>query len=186
MTKICQGQKRCPQNDNTITEYGVISKIIDIKLVNENEGILQISLKLLTGSHIGRVVIDRVSYLENRSLSWKYFAIRDAVGCPYNINEAEEIDIDEILLNKNVVLNLSSYAYESKGVEYKGQKINYVYTPEALEKLKDFNLYEQNKDQVQDYNDSGEFDPIFLDENKSKDPNFGPFSDEWIARIKKV
>lgn len=120
-------------------QYGVIiannvkAKITDIELSDINEGILSITLNIIDERYKGKILKDKVSYHRNHRLTWKYLSIRESAGVPYSIDEPSRIDIDELLLNKVVTMNLSSWQnYTRSGQVYDCQKINYVNAPTRL------------------------------------------------------
>ena len=120
------------QGKHTITEFkpiiedGVIAEIEEIELLTFEEGQVKIKFLLLSGQHKPKCVYDKINYLPNTILTWKYYALREAIGCPYSRDEDSMIDLQELFLYKKLYLNLSSYSYYDR-LEHKhlGQKISY-------------------------------------------------------------
>lgn len=114
-------------NNGPIVAKNVKAIIDNISLIDEYNGILGITLKITDERYTGRVIMDKVSYIDGNSLNWKYFNIRESAGVPYNASEPRNIDIEELLLNKTVTMNLSTFDGMSRnGARFTGQKINYV------------------------------------------------------------
>lgn len=114
-------------NNGPIVANNVKAIIDNISLIDENNGILGITLKITDERYAGRVIMDKVSYIDGHRINWKYFSIRESAGVPYNASEPRNIDIEELLLNKEVTMNLSTYDRISNyGNKSLGQKINYV------------------------------------------------------------
>lgn len=110
-----------------IEEKGVNAKIIDINLSNQNSEHLEITLQLLNGNNVGKIVKDKVSHVPNNSLTWKYFSLLKALNFDIsNMESYDNIDLDELVKNKTVKINLSVYAKEVNGEIKKYQKINYA------------------------------------------------------------
>lgn len=70
------------QGKHTITEFkpiiedGVIAEIEEIELLTFEEGQVKIKFLLLSGQHKGKCVYDKINYLPNTTLTWKYYAFK--------------------------------------------------------------------------------------------------------------
>ncbi len=145
-----------------IEEKGVIAQIMALKLADAVKfpNTLEITFKLLTGSHVGRKVWDRVNYDPNSDFSWKYRALRKFANCPYHEGESETIDIESLLLNRAVCIDLSITTSDGK----KYQRVAYApmpeqaYTPEENEDELPFTMGDVNTE-------TGEYTPPDLTEN---------------------
>lgn len=152
------------ENQNTfgvIIDNNVKGKIDNIELIDLDEGILAITIKVTDPRYKGRILKDKVSYHSNTSLTWKYLNIRESAGVPYDDDEPERIDIDDLLLNKEVTMNLSTFNGVSKtGKNFKGQKICYVAN-------KNQNLIVSNHMEDYDFEENG-YEDVFSDEALAK------------------
>lgn len=114
-------------NKEIINENCVEARIENLVISQFNfDGNIKVELKLLSGSHKGTILTDKVNCLPNNSTTWKYLELRKSVGVPYSDDEDECLDIDLLLKGKHVGLNLSSYSYSTANVTFEGQKINYI------------------------------------------------------------
>ncbi len=161
--------------NGVIIENNVKAKITNIELTDIVEGILTITLNIIDERYKGRILKDKVSYQRNHNLAWKYLNIRESAGVPYSIDESDWIDIDDLLLNKEVTMNLSSFdGISRKGNAFLGQRINYVTNPKHLSIANDINNYSIEDD----------IDSVFVDDFVEKDKhnqNETPFN-----KIRKV
>lgn len=113
-----------------IIKKGVFAKISKLSMHDSWDDTLVVEMDILDEDLKGRKVFDNVSF--TGEYSWKYRALRRAVGVPYSEDEGVSIDIEKLLLNKKVKLNLSERKADD-GNEY--QKIAYVAKPTAHEEV---------------------------------------------------
>ncbi len=157
-------------SNGIIIENNVLAEIINLELVDCFGGIIEVSLKLLSGEGIGKIVKDKVCFLRNDKLTWKYFDLRESAFCPYDKDESERIDIDELLLNKRVEVNLDAWeGVTMNGRNYTKQKVNYVLP--SRQKHKD----------IKSYNDSIVYD-LIGDNVVESDINQNPFGREDLLK----
>lgn len=105
------------------------------------EEFLRFTFKIIGGEHNGKFVFDSIPYNPSSNLAWKYTNLRASAGVPYNSNESTSIDIEALLLNRVVLVDLSSRDYTSKdGVKKQAQNVKYkpvdpvkTYSPAAYE-----------------------------------------------------
>ena len=88
-------------------------------------GILEVCFRILTGPNKNRLVFDRVTYDAKDKMSYKYRQLRAACGVPYSSDEPEQIDIEDLLLNRPLVADLGIREYDKDGQTRKAQSIKY-------------------------------------------------------------
>ena len=138
----------------------VVAKIKKIEIIKEDEGLFTITFRLLSGEHKGNDVVDKVSSMAtNRSYGWKYPLLKSILGI--SNSEKDYVDLDDMFLNKLILLKLSAFDCESRnGVPYQLQKINYKRDFEH--KLDNFVVdLETEYKEVRDLDD---FSDIFVDD----------------------
>ena len=171
MNIINQGKLDPNKSSNEIiVENNVLAEIIKIDIIDCFTGILEVSLKLLSGEGTGKIIKDKVCYLRNEKLTWKYLDLRESAFCPYYKDESERIDIDELLLNKRVEVNLDFWeGVTTNGRKYKRQKVNYVLP------------YKQKHKDIETFNDLIVYD--LVDSNViESDINQDPFSRDELVK----
>ena len=114
--------------NNVITEDNVIAKITNIDIIDADESLFKLTFKLLSGAHRGQNITDRVSCSEqNKSFGWKCPVLLNVLRLPCS-NEDDEINLDELLLNKKILLKLTPYeCTTNNGTNYNIQKVNYKF-----------------------------------------------------------
>lgn len=82
--------------------------IEEIALAKNKDGAITIKFRVLNGANKDKHFWDTVEYKADSQFAWKYKALRRAAGVPYQKGEPEKIDIENLLLNKAVLVDLSS------------------------------------------------------------------------------
>jgi len=122
---INQGQQDTSKdNYSPIVEKDVLAEIVEIKLAPKDVTKLEITFKILTGTHKDEKFWDRIGYTATDDFSWKYRQLRKAAGCPYVQGENPNIDIEAMLLHKAVVVDLSEQVDKTDATK-KYQRTNY-------------------------------------------------------------
>lgn len=109
MSLIINQGKHDISKDNQFTpivENDVLAQITEIKLSDKTDA-LDITFRLLDGKHKGRNIWDTVYFNPTSPMAWKYRTLRRCAGSPYVEGEANNIDIEALLLNKAVKMDLS-------------------------------------------------------------------------------
>ncbi len=113
--------------DEIITEDNVVAKITRVEILNKDDGLFRVHFKLLNGEHKFAVVYDDMRCDENKLYGFKFKPLLRGIGATQNITQSS-IELEELLLNKKVILNLSVYEKTTeRGTTYKRQKVNYHY-----------------------------------------------------------
>ncbi len=113
-----------------IVAQDVLVQITSLKLVDNVDNTLTIKMQVLEGPFKNRFVDDRVSFDPANTLSWRYRAVRKAVGVPYKESEPLSIDIEQIFLNKALRVDLNIRKGKDKAGNPKDyQAINYKSMP---------------------------------------------------------
>jgi len=109
-----------------ITAANVLVQITALSLVDNTPNTLSIKMQVLEGQYKNRLIDDRVSFDPTSPLSWRYRAVRKAVGVPYKESEPTSIDIESIFLKKALRVDLSVRKGKDKEGNAKDyQAINY-------------------------------------------------------------
>jgi len=116
-------------NFDVIEEMGVLAKIIEVKEHKTKSDTFVVTFRLLNGKNANRLVWDNIEYNPNSNWVWKYQSLRRAAGCPYSKDEGTNIDIEKLLIDKAVILDLTS-SIDKQDSTKKWQRINYK-KPEA-------------------------------------------------------
>jgi hypothetical protein len=114
-----------------ITAANVLVQIVSLSLVDNTPNTLSIKMQVLEGQYKNRFVDDRVSFDPTSALSWRYRAVRKAVGVPYKESEPAAIDIESIFLKKALRVDLNV----RKGKDKEGNPKDYQainYKPMAI------------------------------------------------------
>lgn len=109
MSLIINQGKHDTSKDNQfipIEENDVLAQIIKIALSDKTDA-LDITFKLLDGKHKGRPIYDTIYFNPTSPMAWKYRTLRRCAGVPYTEGEANNIDIEALLINKAVKMDLS-------------------------------------------------------------------------------
>ena len=106
---INQGKHDTTQDNkfNPITEANVHAQILELKLSKLRTDAIDITFRLLDGQHKGRFIFDTIEFNPTSTRAWKYRALRRCAGVPYVEGEANNVDIEALLLNKAVLVDLS-------------------------------------------------------------------------------
>lgn len=91
-----------------ITEKNVMMVIKKITTSSRLENSIDVTFQILNGKNKNRYIFDTVTYDPNSNWAWKYRALRKAAGVPYSKGESKKIDIEDLLLNKAVLADLST------------------------------------------------------------------------------
>lgn len=85
-----------------------LAQIIKLEMDPDWENTIKVTLKIIgeDSKFKNRLLWDRVSF--SGEFSWKYRNLRKAAGVPYAENEAPNIDIEALLLNKAVHVELTA------------------------------------------------------------------------------
>lgn len=175
---INQGRQDTSKDNMVIVAKGVQGVIESIRLSERFSGAIDIRIRILAGPYANRVVFDSVTYDPNSEFSWKYRALRKAVGKPYSPQENPQIDIEAILLNQAIMMDLSERNgfQQVKYLERKAQPQQGVRTPMTRPQAQTY------VPPVQNQNDADWGQPVYGDEDFShlginlNDPNGTP---EW-------
>lgn len=109
-----------------ITAQNVLVQIVSLSLVDNVPNTLQIKMQVIEGQYKNRFVDDRISFDPTSPLSWRYRAVRKAVGVPYKETEPVAIDVEAIFLKKALRVDLSVRKGKDKEGNPKDyQAINY-------------------------------------------------------------
>lgn len=126
---ILQGKQDTTKDEvkyEIITASNVLVQITKLTLVDNVPSTLNIKMQVLEGPYKNRYVDDRISFDPTNALSWRYRAVRKAVGVPYKESEPVTIDIEQIFLNKALHVDLSVRKGKDKTGNPKDyQAINY-------------------------------------------------------------
>ena len=118
---INQGVQDTTQDNkfDPIVEKNVLAQITEIKLADAKKmpNTLEITFRILKGTHKSRFFWDRVTFDPNSDFSWKYRSLRKAAGVPYSETEPKTIDIEKLLLNKAVLVDLGIRVGKNKNHE---------------------------------------------------------------------
>jgi len=126
---IMQGKQDTSKDEvkyEIITASNVLVQITKLSVADNVPSTLNIKMQVLEGPYKNRYVDDRVSFDPTNALSWRYRAVRKAVGIPYKENEPTTIDVEQIFLNKALHVDLSVRKGKDKAGNPKDyQAINY-------------------------------------------------------------
>ncbi len=125
---IPQGKQDTTQDNkfNPIVAQDVMLEITELKLAKTQPNTLEVTLRVLEGTHKNRFVFDRVTFDANSPMSWKYRQLRKCAGVAYQENEPLSIDIEALLLHKAVKADLGVRKGKNKdGEEQEYQDIKY-------------------------------------------------------------
>lgn len=122
---INQGRQDMSKDNQfeVIIAKNVPGMIQELKLSEKFQGAIDLKIKIIGGQYNNRVVFDTVTYDPNSDFSWKYRALRKAVGRPYNPNEGAQIDIEQVLKNQSILMDLSARK-DKEGNEW--QQVKYL------------------------------------------------------------
>ena len=124
MSLLINQGKQDSSNDNTfepIEEKDVVSVVEKIELNKYLPGNIDVTFRLMNGQHKNWTRKDTVPYEASNAMSWKYRALRNCCGAPYQENEPVTIDIEKLIKDKILIVDFS--ITEKDGKKY--QKCTY-------------------------------------------------------------
>lgn len=146
---INQGKHVEEQQYKILDEKNTQARIIKLEVNQKREYSLVISMQLMSGSSVGKVVTDYVDYNPESKNAWRYRNLRKSAKVPYSREESERIDIEKLLLNKVITIDLAPRTYEYQGETRTVQNVTYkesseVATP-VVEELSPQQFMEETK-----------------------------------------
>jgi hypothetical protein len=128
---INQGKHVEEQQYKILDEKNIQARIIKLEANPKREYSLIVSMQLMNGSAVGKVVNDYVDYNPESKNAWRYRSLRKSAKVPYTKEESERIDIEKLLLNKVITVDLQPRTYEYQGETRTVQNVTYKESPEV-------------------------------------------------------
>jgi hypothetical protein len=107
-------------------EKDVVAVVESLKLNEYLPGSFDVTFRLKSGSHKNQTRKDTISYEASSPFSWKYRALRNVCGVPYNQNEPATIDIEGLIKDKILIIDFSIGTKQNgeKRQDFKYRKID--------------------------------------------------------------
>ena len=96
------------QDYSVIESEKELGQIIEVKPNDYIDNALSVTYKIIGDSskYSGRLVFDTINYDPSHQMSFRYLQLREYAGVPYTKGEPADIDIEQMLMDRVVVLKL--------------------------------------------------------------------------------